>query len=220
MNQAIYYFISINLDCMLFLQVVTWNTNIQRVPEISKTYKIRRNVNSKLLIDKQKPNFCDKDCYTVSLPRRLITVTIVVIPPLRFSERLGFRIFKFPWSARAGSTRLSNKRKKNTPFQHSIDARTRTPGRGSRNANEAKRSRCTASPGRIVCGCKPCGCFRSRIFDIDTYSRHRSFNRITTRSQGDGGRMRACVAKLSHRNLIEWERYLASVIPYARQVGA
>lgn len=127
MNQAIYYFISINLDCMLFLQVVTWNTNIQRVPEISKTYKISRNVNCKLLIDKQKPNFCDMDCYTVSLARRLITVTIVVIPPLRFSERLGFRIFKFPWSARAGSTRLSNKRKKNTPFQHSIDARTRTP---------------------------------------------------------------------------------------------
>ena len=205
---------------MLFLRIVTWNTNIKRVPEISKTYKISRNVNSKLPIDKEKPNFCDKDCYTVSLGRRFIIATIVVIPTLRFSERLGFRIFKFPWPARAGSTRLSNKRKKNTSFQHSIDTRTRTPGKGSRNANEAKRSRCTASPGRIVCGCKSRGCFRSRIFNIDTYSRHRSFNRITTRSQGNGGRMRACVAKLSHRNLIEWERYLVSVIPYAGQVGA
>lgn len=205
---------------MLFLRIVTWNTNIKRVPEISKTYKISRNVNSKLPIDKEKPNFCDKDCYTVSLGRRFIIATIVVIPTLRFSERLGFRIFKFPWPARAGSTRLSNKRKKNTSFQHSIDARTRTPGKGSPNANEAKRSRCTASPGRIVCGCKPRGCFRSRIFNIDTYSRHRSFNRITTRSQGNGGRMRACVAKLSYRNLIEWERYLVSVIPYAGQVGA
>lgn len=139
----------------------------------------------------------------MSLAHRLITATIVVITPLRFWERLGFRIFKFLWFVRAGLTRLSSKRKKNTPFQHFIDARMRTPGKDSRNANEAKRSRRTASPGRIVCGCKPCGCFRSRIFDIDTYSRHRSFNRITTRRQGGGGRMRACVAKLSHRNLIE-----------------
>lgn len=131
---------------MIFLWVVTWNTNIQSVSEISKTYKISRKVNSKLPIDKQKRNFRDKDWYTVSLARRLIIATIVVITPLRFWERLGFTIFKFLWFARAGLTRLSSKRKKNTPFQHSIDARTRTPRKGSRNANEAKRSRRTASP--------------------------------------------------------------------------
>lgn len=87
-----------------------------------------------------------------------------------------------------------------------------------RNADEAKRNRRKASPGHIVRGSEPPR--GRRIHDIDTYSRHRSFNRITARGKDPGRARERVPLSSSPRYLIEWERCLASATGYACHADA